>query len=157
MNKKLFSLVVWYALWSFVNSKFNKKNSKELNEDLKTCNSDPKAECRVILDNFMETQKEFFSFLKENISSEESKTFIWEKKEQLKTLIDDYKVKWEKLLSDLNIKIWWISSNLKEKSCCGEWGGCTENQEWENASWEGKCCVKSKLCCFFERLKLKMK
>gem|GEM_PF-6734704 len=46
---------------------------------------------KVLLDNFMETHKNFFTDLKEKLESEEAKQFFNEKKEEVYTLIDRYR------------------------------------------------------------------
>lgn len=102
--KKLLYLVAWYLAWNAVSSMYGNKKGKDIKKDMKKASekqSDPKM---VLLDNFIETHKNFFADLKEKLESEEAKTFFAEKKEEVYELIERYKTDSEWLIEELKGK-----------------------------------------------------
>lgn len=115
INKKLLLLAGWYILWGLVASKYNKKSPEDLDGDLKTARVEWKKDFDVYLDTFIETHKNLLDNFKTEIFSEKNKNLFNEKKAELLSLVDDYKIKWEELLWELKVKWSDYSVEIKDK------------------------------------------
>ena len=99
--KKLITLAVWYVAWSLITSLFTDKKWTSLKKDLEKAQKQWKDVKKVVLDNFIETQKNFFEAMKEEVFTEENIEYLKGKKKELEALVNDYKVEWIKLLDEL--------------------------------------------------------
>lgn len=157
--KKLFYLAMGYLAWNAVSSLYWTKKWKELKKDMKkasTSKHDPKM---VLLENFIETHKNFFTDLKDMVESEESKQFFEDKKDDILWLIERYredsewmieelKWKWKKYIGEVSLK---LEEFYKEKK--REW------EEYLTSAWakEELWHFKEKLGQVYEELKAKIK
>jgi len=114
MKKRICALFLGYLAWSFIGSIFSKKNSSELKEQAKECKMWWKCNHKIYVDNFIETQKELLNTLKTKLLSNENKTFLEEKKEEVNKVIEEYKEKWEKLFAELKVKWEKYIKDIKE-------------------------------------------
>nr|MDD3719931.1 hypothetical protein [Candidatus Gracilibacteria bacterium] len=102
--KKLLYLIAGYLAGNAVSSMYGSKKGKDIKKDMKKAvegKHDPKM---VLLDNFIETHKNFFTDLKLKLESEEAKNFFEEKKEEVYELIERYKTDSEGLIEELKGK-----------------------------------------------------
>jgi len=117
---------------------------------------DPKM---VLLENFIETHKNFFNDLKDLVESEESKQYFEDKKNDILWLIERYredsewmilelKWKWKKYIEEVSLK---LEEFYKEKK--REW------EEYLSSTWakEELGHFKEKLGQVYEELKAKIK
>jgi len=102
--KKLFYLVAWYLAWSAISSMYWNKKWKDIKKEMLKAKEKQEDPIKVLLDNFMETHKNFFTDLKEKLESEEAKQFFNEKKEEVYTLIDRYRTDSEWLIEEIKGK-----------------------------------------------------
>jgi len=157
--KKLFYLAMGYLAWNAVSSLYWTKKWKELKKDMKKASGgkhDPKM---VLLENFIETHKNFFTDLKDMVESDESKKFFEDKKDDILWLIERYredsewmilelKWKWKKYIQEVSLK---LEEFYKEKK--REW------EEYLSSAWakEELWYFKEKLWQVYEELKAKIK
>lgn len=102
--KKLLYLVAWYLAWNAVSSMYWNKKGKDIKKDMKKATENKEDPVKVLLNNFMETHKNFFSDLKEKLESDEAKQFFNEKKEEVYTLIERYRTDSEWLIEEIKGK-----------------------------------------------------
>lgn len=126
--KKLLYLVAWYLAWNAVSSMYANKKWKDLKKDMKKAEDSKKDPKIVLLDNFLETHKNFFTDLKEKLESEECKLFFAEKKEEVYDLIERYKNDSEWLIEELK---WKWKDYVKEV-----WIKLEEFYEEKKVEWE---------------------
>lgn len=157
--KKLFYLAMGYLAWNTISSLYWTKKWKELKKDMKKAlisKHDPKM---VLLENFIETHKNFFTDLKDLVGSEESKQYFEDKKNDILWLIERYredsewmilelKWKWKKYIEEVSLK---LEEFYKEKK--REW------EEYLSSTWakEELGHFKEKLGQVYEELKAKIK
>lgn len=116
MSKKwLFTLFAWYIAWSVVASVFSKKKWTEVQKQLEKVKGSKEDTFKILLNNFIDTHKNLLDSVKEEVLTEENKALFNEKKDQLVTLIDDYKKEGEKLLSELKNEWWDVVKVGKQK------------------------------------------
>lgn len=158
--KKLFYLAMWYLAWSAVSSLYSDKKWKELKKDIKKASENGKHDPKmVLLENFIETHKNFFNDLKDIVDTKENRQYLKDKKEEVLDLIDRYKDdsemmidqlkwKWKKYISEVSEK---LEEFYKEKK--KEW------EEYLSSIWskEDVTTFKEKLWLVYEDLKAKLK
>ena len=103
-GKKIITLAVWYVAGSLITSLFNEKKWASFKKELEKAKNDWKDTKKMVLDNFIETQKKFLDSLKSEVMTEENIEYVKWKKKELETLVDDYKAEWVKLLDELKWK-----------------------------------------------------
>ena len=103
-GKKIITLAVWYVAWSVVASLFNNKKWANFKKELAKAKEEGKDTKMMVLDNFIDTQKKFAQTLKKEILTEENIEYLKWKKQDIESLVDDYKLEWEKLLDELKGK-----------------------------------------------------
>lgn len=157
--KKLFYLAMGYIAWNAVSSLYWNKKWKELKKDMKKASNDKHDPKMVLIENFIETHKNFFNDLKEMVESEENRQYFKDKKEEVLDLIERYKEdsewmidelkwKWKKYIEEVSVK---LEEFYKEKK-----------KEWEaylTSAWakEELGHFKEKLGEVYEELKSKLK
>ncbi len=109
--RKLILLLSWYIAWSVVSSLYSNKKWKDLKISLSKAKNAWKNEKKLLLDNIIETQKNFIWDLERLFFTDENKKYITDKKEELVNIINNYKIEWEKLLKTL--KEWWKDKEKK--------------------------------------------
>lgn len=114
MKKGLCTLVIWYITWSFIASIFAKKNSIELKEKANDCTMWWKCNKKIYIENFLDTQKDFFKYIKEKYFTDENKVFLDEKKQEVNNVIEEYKTKGEQLFADLKLRWEKFIKDIKE-------------------------------------------
>lgn len=158
--KKLFYLAMWYLAWSAVSSLYSDKKWKDLKKDIKKASENGKHDPKmVLLENFIETHKNFFNDLKDIVDTKENRQYLKDKKEEVLDLIDRYKDdsemmidqlkwKWKKYMSEVSEK---LEEFYKEKK--KEW------EEYLSSIWskEDVTTFKEKLWLVYEDLKTKLK
>jgi len=98
-------LLLWgYVVWNIVNSLYNDTKWKELKKEIKQANKDWYDSKRLIVDNFIETHSNLLKWLKKDILTEENIAYFNDKKDEAIKIVDEYKKKWEEVLSDLKWK-----------------------------------------------------
>lgn len=159
--KKLAYLVMWYLAWSTVSSLYWTKKWKDLKKELKKAKEEwVDDSTKVFIDNFVETQKNFFNDLKNMFESTDWKKFIEDKKEQIFSLIDKYKEDSESLIDDLKKK--WknyagktlekLEDFYKEKR--KEWEDFIKSIWWKDIDLKA---FRDKLSEVYDELKTKLK
>lgn len=158
--KKLFYLAMWYLAWNAVSSLYWSKKWKELKKDMKKASENGKHDPKmVLLENFVETHKNFFKDLKDIVDNEENREYFKEKKDEVLDLIEKYKDdsemmidqlkwKWKKYMGEVSEK---LEEFYKEKK--KEW------EEYLSTVWEREDVIKfkEKLGQVYEELKTKLK
>ena len=116
MSKKwLFALAAWYVAWSVVASVFSKKKWKDVKKELENVKDSKEDTFKVLLNNFVDTQKNLLDAIKEEVLTDENKALYKEKKAELIAVLEDYKVDWEKLIEQLKNEGWDIAKTWKKK------------------------------------------
>lgn len=100
-GKKIITLAVWYVAWSLVTSLFTDKKWANFKKELEKARKEWKDTKKIVLDNFIETQKHFLETLKKEVLTEDNMEYLKEKKKELESLVDDYKKEGLKLLDEL--------------------------------------------------------
>ncbi len=113
MFKKLTLLLSWYIAWSVISSLYSNKKGKDLKRTLSKAKQDWKNEKKLLLDNVIETQRNFIKDLENIFFTEENKEYLNTKKEELKKIVENYKKEWEELLKTL--QKWWKDKQKKIK------------------------------------------
>lgn len=158
--KKLFYLAMWYLAWNAVSSLYWSKKWKELKKDLKKASENGKHDPKmVLLENFIETHKNFLNDLKDMVDTEENRKYFTDKKDEVfdlierykddsEMMIDELKGKWKKYISEVWVK---LEEFYKEKK--KEW------EEYLSSMWAKEDLVqfKDKLSQVYEDLKTKLK
>ena len=156
-GKKLLTLAVWYVAWSLVTSLFNDKKWDKFKKELEKAKNEGKDTSKMVIDNFLDTQKNFIETLKKEVLTDENIKYMKWKKEELESLIEDYKIEWFKLLEELQKK--WEKHLDTAKSRLEE----LYNEKMEDLSslkWEAPEKVedlKVKLLAMFEEFTDKLK
>lgn len=157
--KKLFYLVAWYLAWSTIASVYWNKKWKDIKKEMVKAKEKQEDPIKILLDNFMETHKNFFSDLKEKLESDEAKQFFNEKKEEVYNLIERYRTDSEWLIEEIKGK--W-KEYIKEASVKLEDFYKEKKNEWEkflSSIWKEEeiAKFKEKLSQVYFDLKEKLK
>ena len=116
MSKKwLFALVAWYVAWSVVASVFSKKKWKDVKKELDKVKDSKEDTFKVLLNNFVDTQRNLLDAIKEEVLTDENKALYKEKKSELLAVLEDYKTDWEKLIEQLKNEGWDIVKVWKKR------------------------------------------
>ncbi len=158
MNKFLL-LALWYIAWSTVSSLYNDKKWKELKKELnKSCTDEETCTKSILLENFIETHRNFFKELKTKFNEDDTKAMLADKKQEVIDLIEKYKNDSEWLIDELSLK--WKkylkTADEKLKEFYQE-----KKVEWEkflNSIWKSEEVADFKIHLFkvYEELKAKI-
>lgn len=153
MNKKILALVWAYFGWVAAALIYNKKNPSDIKKELDTAKVSWKWGFKVLLDDFIEIHQNMLDNLKSRVLTEENREKFQAKKDEILELIAEYRLQWEKILKDLEVK--WkdfalesfkkLEANADEKIKELKWKAPEKIDE-----------LKEKLRDFFEDLKKKI-
>ncbi|MDQ7008994.1 MAG: hypothetical protein Q9M94_01745 [Candidatus Gracilibacteria bacterium] len=104
MIGRLLLVAVGYITGGVVATLYGEKKGKKVREDLEEVKGNSKETQKLVLANFIETHKNFLEDLKERVLTDENKDFFYEKVDEAKVLVKDYKKQGEKLVEELKIK-----------------------------------------------------
>lgn len=93
-GRKILFLAAWYVAGNVVSSVYS--NSKK-----KTQKTQSKQDIKMMLENFLQTQKNMFSDIEEKYVSDENKEKLAEKKKQFSQYSKKYLEQWEQLLQEI--------------------------------------------------------
>lgn len=97
MNKKLLALLWVYSIWVFSAMMYNKKDPKQLSQDLSSCDKSLEDKTKVFLNNFIEIHQNLLNDLKSRLLTEENKQKFGE-------IMDEYKEKWQEIVWEIKEK-----------------------------------------------------
>ncbi len=100
-GKKIFLLAAGYIAGNVVSSLYNNKKGKDVQTALKKAKKTGEDEKKVLIDNVVNTQRNFFEDLKKNFFTEENKNKILAKKDDFMVLVDTYTKDSEKFIADM--------------------------------------------------------
>jgi len=100
-GKKIFLLAAGYLAGGLIATLYGEKKGKKVREDLEDTKWDNKKTQKIMINNFIDTHKNFLDDLKERILTDENKEVFYKKVDEAKDLIKDYKKEWEKLVEEL--------------------------------------------------------
>ncbi|NDK08779.1 hypothetical protein EOM39_06085 [Candidatus Gracilibacteria bacterium] len=158
--KKLFYLAMGYLAGSAVFSLYSDKKGKDLKKDIKKASENGKHDPKmVLLENFIETHKNFFNDLKDIVDTKENRQYLKDKKEEVLDLIDRYKDDSEMMIDQLKGKGKKYMSEVSEKLEEFYKEKKKEGEEYLSSigSKEDVTTFKEKLGLVYEDLKTKLK
>lgn len=94
-GRKILFLAAWYVAWNVVSSIYN-WNKRKVQKDQQ------KQDVKLMVENFLETQKNFVSDIEKKYLSEENREALGKKKKQFLEHSEKYIKQGEKLLSEIN-------------------------------------------------------
>ncbi len=103
-KKNIFLLAAWYVAGWIIASLYSKKKPSELKKDLENSKENWEGEFKVMLNNFVDTHSNLLEDLKTHIMTDKNKELFNEKKEELLSLVEDYKKQWVELTEELKVK-----------------------------------------------------
>lgn len=115
MNKKLLVLLWVYASWVAAALLYNKKSPSEIKTELVEANKTWEKSFKVLLNNFIEIHQNLLEEFKTRILTEENKELFNEKKDELISILSDFKVKAEKIFEEYKVSWKWYATEWLEK------------------------------------------
>ena len=100
MNKKLLTFLWMYIWWVITTLVYNKKTPWEIQKEFNEAKISWDKSVKVILHNFIEIHENLFKSLKDSLLSCKNKDLFLEKKDELVSLIVDFKLKSEKIIEE---------------------------------------------------------
>lgn len=156
-NKKFLSLLTWYVLGWLVASIYSKKNSWDLEKELKKTHKSWEWELTVLLNNFIETHKNLLdSIKKEPFYKNNKKIFIAKKAEFLKSA-GEYKIEWKELINELKLKGKDYASETYKKLEKLYESKKEELESFKDTAPEKVSVLKNRLLASYEETKEKIK
>ncbi len=104
MKGKLLLLGLGYVLWNVVSSVYGWDKNSEFRKKLAEAREEGLDTKMMVFNHLSETHKEMFHELDEKYITEESKAYLAEQWENLKIIINEYKVEGEKLIAEMKEK-----------------------------------------------------
>lgn len=93
MKKKNILLLSAYVGWICIALLYNKKNPTELQDELLRAKKQWDCKAKILLSNFLKIHQDIFYDVKTYFSKSENQQIIWEKKQELVALYNEYKEK----------------------------------------------------------------
>lgn len=158
MKKWLFYAMIWYVVWSITTSLFTDKKWEEFKKEVVSADKKWEDIGKILYTHFIDIQKKLVQDLKMAFLTEERKEKMGEKKVEIQKMVDDYKVEWEKLITELQSKGKVYASQIADKlenfyAIKKEEAKEQLNELWENAVHE----FNEKFHTALEKLKSKIK
>ena len=101
---KLMLALVGYVAGNIVANMFNGKKWENVRSEIKKAHKSWKNCKKILLAEFIDTHKNFLKDLKEMLLTDENKEIFNKKMEEVKNIIKDYVIEWEKLIDELKGK-----------------------------------------------------
>ena len=101
MKGKILLLGFGYLLGNIVSSVFSADKNSKFQKELKEARAAGLNTNKMILNHMTETHKNMFNELNDTYNTEENRAYMAEQAENLKAVMKDYKIEWEKLLAEI--------------------------------------------------------
>lgn len=157
MNKKLLVLLGIYASWVITTLLYNKKNPSEINKEIEMARKSWEKDIKVLFNNFIEIHQNLLESLKTKLLTDENKKYFNEKKDEFLVLVENYKIKAEKIFEEYKVlgkdyaEEWLVKLEKFYKEKLEELDNLKEKAPEKVEE------VKKKLLTHFEEVKKKMK
>ena len=112
-SKKLALLAAGYVAGNVVSSLYNAKKWKDVKKTVAKAKQSGENEKSVIINNIIDTHKNFFEDVK-GLLSEDNQKLLESKKVDVLKVVDSFKVEWDKLLKGVWWKTAWARSKLEK-------------------------------------------
>lgn len=104
MKGKLLLLGLWYVLWNVVSSVYWWDKNSEFRKRLVEAREEGLDTKMMVFNHLTETHKQMFQELDDKYITEENKAYLVEQWENLKIILNEYKLEWEKLIAEMKEK-----------------------------------------------------
>lgn len=112
-SRKLALLAAGYVAWNVVSSLYNAKKGKDLKKTIGKAKQAGENDKSVIINNIIDTHKNFFDDIKWMLSEENQKLLETKKLDVLK-IVDSFKSEWDKLVKGVGWKTTWMTNKLQK-------------------------------------------
>jgi len=154
--KKTLLVVGGYLVGGLVATLYGEKKGKKVREDLEEVKWNNEKTKKIVVDNFIDTHKNFLESFKKNILTDENKDFFNKKVDIVKDLVKDYKREWEKLVEELKEKGADYADTAKKELEKLYEDKKSDLKELQNEAPEKIEKVKEKLISKFDEVKAKI-